>query len=140
VQTTPPPKPVILYDGHCRFCTTQMKNLARWLPAGSYEALSFQEPGVLDRFPGVTYDLAMEAMTFIDHEGRVFRGMEGAVRAIALRLAGKLAFGYYVPGVRQLLDAVYRRIAARRYAIAGLVQNCEGGTCALHVPPGKLSA
>lgn len=138
MNTTAPPLPVILYDGHCRFCTSQMKNLARWLPAGKYEALSFQEPGVLERFPGITHELAMQAMIFIDREGRVFRGMEAAVRAVALRAAGKLAFGYYTPGIRQLLDAIYARIAANRYALAG--KECEGGTCALHTPPGKLSA
>jgi predicted DCC family thiol-disulfide oxidoreductase YuxK len=136
--TTPQPLPVILYDGHCRFCTTQMKNLARWLPPGQVEALSFQEPGVLERFPGITHELAMQAMIFVDRGGRVFRGMEGAVRAVALRPIGKLAFAYYIPGVKQLLDAIYARIARNRYALAG--KECEGGTCALHVPPGRLSS
>lgn len=137
VKTSPPPLPVILYDGHCRFCTTQMKNLARWLPAGQYEALSFQEPGVLERFPGVTHDLAMQAMIFIDRQGRVFRGMEAAVRAVALRAVGKVAFVYYVPGLRHILDAAYRKIADNRYALAG--KECEGGTCALHAPTAKVS-
>ena len=138
MHTSPPALPVILYDGHCRFCIAQMRNLERWLPRGRYEALSFQEPGVLERFPGVTHELAMQAMIFIDQQGRVFRGMEAAVRAVALRVAGKLAFGYYVPGVRQLLGAIYAKIAANRYALAG--KECEGGTCALHVRPGKVSA
>jgi predicted DCC family thiol-disulfide oxidoreductase YuxK len=126
-----PARAVILYDGHCRFCIAQMRNLARFLPAGSYEALNFQEEGVLPRFPGVTHEKAMEAMLFIDPRGRVYSGMEAAVRAVSLRPLGKLAFGYYVPGVRQLLDWIYRRIAKNRYKLMG---ECADGTCALHIP------
>ena len=129
--TAAPELPTILYDGHCRFCTTQMRNLARFLPRGRYQALSFQDPGVLDGFPGLTHDEAMQAMIFVDGRGRVFTGMEGAVRAVALRPLGKLALAYYLPGLRQLLDAIYRVIARNRYKLMG--KSCdEGGSCALH--------
>ena len=123
--------PTILYDGHCRFCIAQMKKLARFLPAGRYQALSFQDPDVLPRFPGITHEQAMRAMIFIDNKGRRFSGMEGAVRAVSLRALGKLAFVYYLPGIRQLMDAVYARIARNRYRLMG---KCEDGTCALHAP------
>jgi predicted DCC family thiol-disulfide oxidoreductase YuxK len=134
VKTAAPALPTILFDGHCRFCTAQMRKLARFLPRGRYQALSFQDPDVLERFPGVTHEQAMRAMIFVDARGRVFSGMEGAVRAVAVRPIGRLALLYYVPGLRQLLDAIYRAIARNRYRLMG--KSCDdSGSCALH-PPG----
>jgi predicted DCC family thiol-disulfide oxidoreductase YuxK len=128
--TTPPALPTILYDGHCSFCVAQMRRLARWLPRGRYVAESFQDAGVLDRFPGVTHEMAMQEMKLIDARGRVLGGAEAAVRAVALRPLGRLALVYYVPFLRQLIDRVYAAIARNRYRIAG--RACDDGACALH--------
>ncbi len=122
-------KPALLYDGHCRFCIHQMERLARWLPPGGYQALDFQQPGVLERF-GVSRDQAMRALHFVDARGRVYAGAEAAVRAVGLRPLGKVAYLYFVPGLRQLADAIYKIVARNRYRIAG--KTCEDGTCALH--------
>jgi predicted DCC family thiol-disulfide oxidoreductase YuxK len=130
--TTPPSRPTVLYDGHCRFCVAQMRRLERFLPRGRYDALSFQDAGVLDRFPGLSHDEAMRALQYIDEGGRIFAGVEAVVQALGLRAIGKLALVYYVPGIRQALDAIYRKIARNRYRLAGTT--CEDGTCALHGP------
>lgn len=134
-----PSRPVVLYDGHCRFCIAQMKNLLRFARRGALEPVSFQDEGVLQRFEGITYDACMEAMHLVLPDGRVFRGMEAAVRAVLTRpILGASAWLYYVPGVRQLLDALYRWIARRRYEIAGRElarEGCDGGTCAVHFAP-----
>jgi predicted DCC family thiol-disulfide oxidoreductase YuxK len=123
--------PALLYDGNCRFCTAQARRLLRLLPTGSVELLDFQRPTVLARFPDVSFDRAMRAIPYVDERGRVFYGLEGIVRALGLRLAGKLAYVYFVPGIRQLADRVYRAIADNRYRIAG--RTCDGDTCALHI-------
>jgi predicted DCC family thiol-disulfide oxidoreductase YuxK len=136
-KTVAPRLPTLLYDGHCRFCTAQMRNLARFLPEDRYEALSFQEPGVLERFPGITHEQAMEAMHLIDERGRIFSGMEAASRAVAIRPIGRLAFGYYLPGLRWVLDWGYRAIARNRYRLMGT--ECKDGTCALHFEPRRPS-
>lgn len=134
-----PGKAVVLYDGHCRFCQKQMRNLERLARPGALEPVSFQDPGVLERFEGLTWDQCMEAMHLVLPDGRVFRGMEAAVRAVATRpVLGLFAWAYYLPGLRQLLDALYRWIAERRYAIAGrelAEEGCDGGTCAVHFGP-----
>ena len=131
-----PERPVVLYDGHCQFCRAQMETLLRFARRGAIEPLSFQEPGVLERFEGVTHEACMEAMHVVMPDGRVYRGMEAAARAVLTRpILGAVAWLYYVPGLRQLLDALYRWIAKRRYAIAGRAlaeQGCDGGTCAVH--------
>ena len=85
LATTAPGKYVVLYDGHCRFCTAQSRNVEKLAKAGTLELVSFQEPGVLERFPGVTHEACMEAMHLITPSGRVYRGLEAAIRAVSTR-------------------------------------------------------
>lgn len=131
-----PERAVVLYDGHCRFCKAQMKNLTALARPAAFDGLSFQEPGVLDRFEGLTHEACMEEMKLVLPDGRVFGGMEAAARAVATRpILGLVAWLYYLPGLRWLLDWIYRRVAERRYRIAGrelAAEGCDGGTCAVH--------
>jgi predicted DCC family thiol-disulfide oxidoreductase YuxK len=135
--TTPPGRHVVLYDGHCKFCTAGMQRLLALARPGAIEAVSFQEPGALDRFPGVTRDACMRQMVLIAPDGRVYGGFEAAVRAVATRpVVGRLAYLYYLPGLRLACDLVYALIAANRYRILGKARaagDCDGGTCELHL-------
>src|SRR5207244_1682801 len=98
--------------------------------------VNFQEPNALARFPGLSHDACMTAMHLVTPDGRVYRGFEAAVRAVATRpVLGRVAYAYYLPGLRQLCDFAYRWVAARRYRIMGravAAGECPGGTCALH--------
>ncbi len=135
-RTTPPGRHVVLYDGHCKFCTAAAKRLAGRARQGTLALVSFQEPGALDPFPGLTHDACMRQMYLVTPDGRVYGGFEAAVQALTTRpVLGWLARAYYLPGLRQLCDWIYRRIAANRYRILGkavAAGECEGGTCALH--------
>lgn len=122
----------VLYDGHCRFCIASAKALARWIPPGRVELLSFREPGVLSRFPQVTPEQCERAMQYVRQDGRVFQGAEAVVQALRHRALGRLAGAYYAPGLRQLADALYAWIAKRRFKLMG--RECEGGACAIHAP------
>jgi predicted DCC family thiol-disulfide oxidoreductase YuxK len=133
LRTTPAARTTVLYDGHCRFCTTQARNLARLTKAGALELVSFQDPGVLERFPGVTHDMCMRAMQLITTHGRVYSGFEAAVHAV-----GPLAYIYYVPGIRLLCDAAYWVIAKNRYRLMGkAAKDCPDGACQLHLKRSK---
>jgi predicted DCC family thiol-disulfide oxidoreductase YuxK len=138
-RTTPPGRQVVLYDGHCKLCTAGSRKLLALAKPGAVEAVDFQQPGVLERFPGLTHEMCMQAMQLVTPDGRVYSGFEAAVRALATRpLLGLLAYVYYVPGVRQVCNLLYRLVAANRYRIRGkavAASECEGGTCALHLPP-----
>jgi predicted DCC family thiol-disulfide oxidoreductase YuxK len=137
-RTTPPGRYVLIYDGLCKFCTASARHFARWMGRVEVQLLDFQRPGALDRFPGLTHDACMKAMQLVTPDGRVYQGFEAAARGFATRrLVGKLAYLYYAPGLRQLLDWLYRRVAANRYRIMGKALahgECEGGTCDLHLP------
>jgi predicted DCC family thiol-disulfide oxidoreductase YuxK len=129
---------VVLYDGHCKFCTAQSRNLLKLARPGAVELLDFQAPGVLDRFPGITHEACMRAMQLVTPGGRVYSGFEAAVRAVATRpVLGRLAYLYYLPGLRQACDLLYRVVARYRYRLLGRAVAegaCEGGSCALHAP------
>jgi predicted DCC family thiol-disulfide oxidoreductase YuxK len=138
LHTTPPGKYVLIYDGLCKFCTAGSRRFVRWMGRVETELLDFQPPGALDRFPGLTHDACMRAMQLVTPDGRVYAGAEAVARAFATRrVVGCVAYLYYAPGLRQLLDWLYARIAANRYRIMGkavAAGECDGGTCALHLP------
>jgi predicted DCC family thiol-disulfide oxidoreductase YuxK len=124
---------VALYDGHCRFCTRSAKQLARLVGASRLETRSFQDDGVLAAFPGVSYDDCMKRLHVVAPGGRVYAGAAAVARAFrTLPVVGLFAYLYYVPGVRQISELVYRWIAGRRYRLFGKTEPCEDGTCKLH--------
>src|SRR5262245_59152741 len=131
--TTAPGRHVVLYDGKCRFCTTGIQRLLRWAGPGAIEALDFQQPGVLERFPGITHAACMQQMQLVTPTGRVYAGFEAAVRALATRaLLRPWLWPYYILPVRFLLDQLYAFVAANRYRLWSKQIECPEGTCALH--------
>ena len=136
MHTTPPggTKLIALYDGSCRFCTREAKRLAR-IGGGHVESRSFQEAGALDAFPGVSHDACMQRLHVIAPDGRVFAGAEAVARIVAtVPVVGYVAFGYYVPGLRQVSEWAYGLVAKNRYKLFGRTDEpCDdGGTCHLH--------
>lgn len=135
-RTTPGDRPVVLFDGDCVFCRKQVDNLKRMLGADHsavVEWVSFQDPGVLARFPGVSHDACMEALAAVMPDGRVHAGPAGV--AVLLGRRTRLAHVYFLPLVRQLVDGGYAVIAANRYRLMGkavAAGECEG-SCALHL-------
>ena len=128
--TTAPGHDVILYDGHCRLCRGAAKQLEGLLGARGTELRSFREEGVLDAFPGIALARCEKALQLVQPDGRVYEGADAVVQALGRRWWGKLLFVYYVPGLRQLTDAVYGVIARYRFRIAG--RACPDGACAVH--------
>jgi predicted DCC family thiol-disulfide oxidoreductase YuxK len=123
----------LLFDGHCRFCTQGSRRLLRLARPGAIQLLDFQEPGVLQRFPGLSLDDCMREIKLVGGEGRVFGGAEAVARAIATRgVPGAWAYLYYVPGLRQLLDFLYAWVARNRYRFMGRTE-CASDACAVHL-------
>jgi predicted DCC family thiol-disulfide oxidoreductase YuxK len=123
----------LLFDGHCRLCTQGSRRLVRLARPGTIELLDFQEPGVLQRFPGLRHEDCMREIKLVDAAGRVSGGAEAVARVIATRgLLGAWAHLYYVPGLRQLLDFLYAWVARNRYRFMGRTE-CTSDACALHL-------
>lgn len=125
-------RPVLLYDGHCRFCIAQADRLRRWT-GDRIRLVSFRDPGVLAHYPGLSPETCEQAMQLVLPDGTIVAGAEAGARALGVRpsLAPLAAF-YFVPGIRQLVDAVYRVIVRNRFRLGGKV--CTDETCRLHEP------
>ncbi|MCZ6767187.1 MAG: DUF393 domain-containing protein [bacterium] len=128
------PSGVVLYDGHCDFCTKQAERLIRY--AGDRVRLvSFQDKGALDPYRDLTHADCMKEIKLVDPRHHIYGGAEAIVRSINLGhpVTGKLLFAYYLPIVRQIADRAYRWVATNRYRLA--VDNpdaCRTGECRRH--------
>jgi predicted DCC family thiol-disulfide oxidoreductase YuxK len=124
---------ILLYDGGCGFCTSSAAALVRRFGPERLQIQDFQKEGVLAAFPEVSYEAAMKRMHVVFPDGRIYAGAEGFARVFAAtRRVGWLAYLYYVPGLRQLVDLGYETLARHRYRLFGRTGACEGGTCRLH--------
>jgi predicted DCC family thiol-disulfide oxidoreductase YuxK len=124
------PRPVLVYDGACRFCVSQAQRLAR-LAGGRVRLESFRDPGVLERHPGLTREACEQAAQLVEPDGHVRSGAEAVVHALALRAGlAPLRWLYRLPVVQQLFDLGYRLVARNRFRLQGEV--CSDDTCRLH--------
>ncbi|MBI3843595.1 MAG: DUF393 domain-containing protein [Planctomycetes bacterium] len=131
-------RPVLIYDGRCRFCVGQAARLARWLK-GRVNLQSFRDPGVLEHYPRLTAAACERAMQLVLPDGRIFAGAEAVSHALRLRAAlAPIGWLYLVPGVRQLMDWGYDLVARNRFRLQGEV--CTDDACRTHQrdpPPGR---
>lgn len=135
-----PNAPVVIYDGHCRFCIQQVSRLARCDRSGRLAFLSLHDPSVAERYPDLSHDALMREMYVVDPRG----GRHGGVQALRflsrfLPTLWPVAPLLHVPFTTSLLRWGYQRIAERRYRLAGKV-DCEDGACAVHFSRPSKSA
>ncbi len=136
VLPTPADRPeadIVIYDGHCRICTTQVRRLARWDTRGRLAYLSLHDPQVAERFPDLSVDSLMREMYLVDRQGRRHPGA-AALRQLSRRLPRLwwLAPLLHLPGTLPLWQWLYRQVANRRYQW-GMTGDCPDGACQLHL-------
>ncbi len=128
-RTSPPGHPVLVYDGGCSFCRAGVDRILCFTGRAAMETITFRDGAVFKRFPGLRPEACTRAMHFVAPDGRVYAGFEAGVRAVLLGPAiGRLAMGYYLPGVRLACDLVYAWVARRRFRLG---RWCNGATCGL---------
>lgn len=137
-----PKADVVIYDGECVFCSSQVKNL-QWLDGKDRLAfVSLHDDFVAEQFPDLTYDQLMEQIYLIPFENGKYSskrfGGAAAIRFLSLRLPKLwvLAPLMHIPLTHGIQQWVYKQIAKRRYKIAGKKGNAcdENGACELHYP------
>jgi predicted DCC family thiol-disulfide oxidoreductase YuxK len=127
-----PDSDTVIYDGHCKMCTTQVHRLPWWDCQGKLSYLSLHDPEVARRWPDLSFDRMMTEMVIVDRDGNRHWGPE-AFRFLSLRLrrmwwsAPILNF----PGSMLVWRPLYRWVARNRYRFGGEAM-CDDGTCALH--------
>lgn len=132
-----PEADVVIYDGNCNFCISQVKNLRRLdCCGGRLSFLSLHDPRVSERYPDLTHDQLMAEMYIVDQKQQRHGGGD-AVRYLSRRLPllWIAAPILHLPGTANLWRYLYNQVAKRRYKLAGKKDggsNCDGDACAVH--------
>jgi predicted DCC family thiol-disulfide oxidoreductase YuxK len=126
-QSEGPARPIVVYDGDCSFCRSQVERMKRFDPTGRLEYLPRQTAGLEQRFPKLAHPDFNVGMRLIDSDASISVGAD-ALYQIARRLNGVkyVAWLYRVPIMTQICRFGYARIAARRLRLA---QTCQTDTC-----------
>jgi predicted DCC family thiol-disulfide oxidoreductase YuxK len=104
----PPAKPLLVYDGDCRFCSLWIQ---RWeqTTGDRVEYLPFQDPSVSERFPEIPRPRFETAVQLIETDGRVYSAAEAALRALAKNPARHWPLQWYER------SPLFARVAERSY-------------------------
>lgn len=127
---------VVIFDGQCRFCQGQVRNLWRFDCCGPrLSFLSLHDPRVAQRYNDLSHDELMAQMYVIDTRGHRYGGSD-AVRYLSRRLpllwpAMPLL---HLPGTARLWRWLYNQVAQRRYWISGkAAKGCDDDACSIHL-------
>jgi predicted DCC family thiol-disulfide oxidoreductase YuxK len=120
-------KPVVIYDGECRFCVSQIARIKGLDRNGEFEYLPRQDPSADERFPVLGSVDFNSGLRLIEPDGSTFAGAD-AFYHMARRLPSTRAFAwfYHVPGVKPMAHMIYAWIAANRKKLG---QTCENDAC-----------
>ncbi|MDQ6622912.1 MAG: lipase maturation factor family protein [Verrucomicrobiota bacterium] len=122
---SPPPKPLLLFDGGCHFCRRWVE---RWreMTRGKFEAASAQEAG--DKFPEIGAEEFQRAVQFVDEQGNVFSGAAAVFHSLGQASRGRwLAKAYeHLPGFAAITGAIYGCVARHRQAASAVTRALWG--------------
>ncbi len=128
-----PGRPVVIYDGACGLCASQVDRLRR-LTGDRLRFESFRDPGVLERYPELKPEECEAALQLLvprpDGTRRVHSGAGAVVRAASKnRLLRLLLLPYYFPPIRLAAEAAYRWVARNRFRLSEV---CGRPGCPVH--------
>lgn len=129
--TERPQADVVIYDGHCRFCTTQVRRFAKYDRSGRLAFVSLHDPFVAQHYPDLSHDDMMKQMYVVDQRGRRHGGA-AALRYLTRRLPilWPLMPLLHIPFSLPVWGWFYKQVAKRRYKLAG--KTCDDGACEIH--------
>ena len=118
---SPPPKPLLIFDGDCGFCR---RWAARWQRAtgDALDLLPFQDESVAKKFPEIPRPDFAKALHLISPDGSVCTGAEAAFRSLAAGGVKRWLFWCYrkMPPFAGLSEFVYEQVAAHRRFLSKL--------------------
>ncbi len=118
-------KTVLLFDGHCGFCTRAARWVKRWDRRDRVRIVPFQQPGAPERF-GLTREACEQAAWAITPDGRRYRGAAAVLAALGEAMGCPWLPAFYrIPFFRWIADALYDWVAAHRGQLPGDRPYCE---------------
>jgi predicted DCC family thiol-disulfide oxidoreductase YuxK len=111
----PPPKPLMVFDGDCNFCTLWIR---RWqqMTGESLDYLPAQDPQIAARFPEIPREQFDTAVQLIEPDGSVYAGAEAVFRALAQNPHWQWPRHFYETSVpfADLTEWAYHLVATNR--------------------------
>ncbi len=125
--TTPPVKPLLVYDGDCNFCTLWIR---RWrqLTGDAVDYLPAQDPRIAERFPEIPQASYAAAVQLVTTDGLVYAGAEAVFRTLAHHPRWQWLLRAYEtsPVVAGVTERAYRFVAEHRPLFSRLTRWCWG--------------
>jgi len=120
-------KPILLYDGECRFCTA---GVSRWLKQSTVEVLPVQGGSGIPF--GLPANKPMGAIHLVNDQGEIHKGAAAVFRMMDLcgDFAGGVLWRLYAGSgwFRVLSDRGYSFVASRRKRHSAV---CGSGECSV---------
>jgi predicted DCC family thiol-disulfide oxidoreductase YuxK len=122
---TPPAKPLLVYDGDCRFCTVWIRRWQR-ITGDRVDYLPSQDPTVVARFPEIPRAQFETAVQLIEPMGEVFSGARAAFGALARNDSWAWLLRCYERSrlFACLTEGSYRFVAKHRALFSRLTRFC----------------
>ena len=127
-----PDSDVVIYDGQCVFCRSQVERLNRWDGKNRLSFLSLHDDQARHLCPDLSHDQLMEQMYIVTRSGHRYGGA-AAARYLTRRLPRLwlAAPVMHIPFTLPIWQWMYMKVAERRYRLSGK-DDCESGTCEIH--------
>jgi len=111
----PPPKPLIVFDGDCNFCTLWIR---RWrqITGDTVDYLPSQAAGIGTQFPEIPPERFQTAVQLIETDGAVYSGAEAVFRVLSKNPGWQWPLAAYdiVPLISGITESAYGFVAAHR--------------------------
>ena len=118
---SPPPKPLLIFDGDCGFCR---RWVARWRRATgeALDFLPFQDESAAKKYPEIPRPDFAGTLHLIFPDGSVHTGADAVFRSLAAGGAQRRLLWCYckLPLFAGLSEWAYRRVAANRRFLSRL--------------------
>lgn len=116
---TPPPKPLMVFDGDCNFCALWVR---RWKQTtrDAVDYLPSQDPQIAARFPEIPSEHFTTAVQLIETDGAVYSGAKAVFLALAKNANWRWPLRAYEtdPFIARITGSAYRFVAAHRTAFS----------------------
>src|ERR1700735_4095748 len=105
---SPPPKPLLVYDGDCNFCMLWVR---RWqqITGGAVDCLPSQDPRIASNFPEIPPENFTGSVQLIEPDGMVYSGAKAVFRSLAKNPRWQWPLHIYenVPVLAKLSETTY---------------------------------
>jgi predicted DCC family thiol-disulfide oxidoreductase YuxK len=123
----PPPKPLMVFDGDCNFCTLWIRHWQQ-MTGESVDYLPAQDPRIAAEFPEIPREQFDTAVQLIESDGSVYSGAEAVFRTLAHNPKRQWLRHFYETSVpfADFTEWAYRLVAENRKFFS-LLTHCFWG-------------